>query len=83
MSYLLAFHPQVKRQLSTIPPAWHPRLESCLKLVAADPVTYSSRLHSPWKNLYCYSSPPFRLIYILFDREQTLALLALSTQPTS
>lgn len=79
MSYFLAFHPQLKRHLTNIPTSWHPRLQSCLKLVAADPVTYSSRLHSPWENLYCYSSPPFRLIYRLFDREQTLAILAIST----
>lgn len=61
---------------------WRPRLESCLKLLAADPITYSARLHSPWENFYSYSSPPFRLIYRLFDREQTLVILALSTQPT-
>ena len=78
MSYLIAFHPQVRRHLSAIPAGWQARLESGLKLAAADPVTYSSLLHSPWENLYCYSSPPFRLIYRIFDREQTLVVLALS-----
>ena len=80
--YLLAFHPQLRRHLSAIPPKWHPRLQSGLKLLAADPITYSAKLHSPWENLYCYSSPPFRLIYRLFDREQTLVILTLSTQKT-
>ena len=78
--YLLAFHPQLRRHLSAIPAGWQARLESGLKLAAADPVTYSSLLHSPWENLYCYSSPPFRLIYRLFDREQTLVILTLSTR---